>query len=220
VFYGCHDANWLSFYDWFRRNGMADACAPLNGLTQVAESAGWCWLHKGFVIISDRPATLHDERVNGTKWRRRLHNADGPSVTYRDGWSLHHWHGQPVPEWVIETPTVERISKEENTEIRRCAIENYGWDRYLDHSGVQPVSVTDDPGNPGHKLRLFDLPDGMQLFDEPVGLLVMENASRDLDGSRRTFAETVPADIREADVAAAWQFDVPVDVYRSCQRAT
>ena len=48
----------------------------------------------------------------------------------------------------------------------------------------------------------------------------MNNASRDRDGSRRRFAETVPAHIDGAVAAAAWQFDVPTDEYRQLARAT
>ena len=218
IVYGCHDAGWLSFYDWFGRHGLADVCAPLAGLTALARSAGWTWLHRGFVVISDRPATLHDEIVTGR--RRQLHNARGPSVTYRDGWSLHHWHGTLVPAWVIDNPTVQQIAAEKNTEIRRCAIESLGWPAYLQALNVQPISVEDDPGNPGHQLALYDVPDADRLFGGHVRLLVMDNASRDRDGSRRTFGETVPGHLTSAVDAAAWQFDTDPTIYRTLQRAT
>ena len=144
-----------------------------------------------------------------------------PALAWPDGMSVHAWHGTRVPAWVVnDDATVDRIQAEPNTEIRRCAIERFGWDRYLTSLGVQPVSVEDDPGNPGHILRLFDLPDSAQLYDEPVRLLVMENASLDRDGSRRTFAETVPGDIRSAVDAAAWQFDCDPGVYRRLVRAS
>jgi len=221
VGYGCHDADWLAFYDWYRRNGLEGATAPLLGLTRVARSSGWHWLHRGFAVITDRPAVLHDERVAGTAYLRRLHCSTGPSVAYRDGWSLWHWHGVSVPQWAIEAddPTGQ-IATEHNTEIRRCAIERYGWDRYLDRIGVTPVSVQADPGNAGHELRLYDLPRDHQVYGAPVRLLVMDNASRDRDGTRRRFAETVPADVPDAVAAAAWQFGVDRGVYAGLERAS
>ena len=215
--YGCHDAGWMSYYDWFRRNGLGDITTPLDGLTELAKSAGWCWFHRGFAVISDRPATLHDELVG--RYQRRLHNANGPAVTYRDGWSVWAWHGLNVPEWVITDPTIDRITAEKNTEIRRCAIESFGWGNYLTGIGANPVDVADDPGNPGHRLALYDIADD-DLFDGRVRLLVMENASRDRDGTRRTFAETVPADCLTAVSAAAWQFDTDPTIYAQLQRAT
>jgi hypothetical protein len=58
------------------------------------------------------------------------------------------------------------------------------------------------------------------LYGERVRLVVMENASRDRDGSRRRFAETVPASCVSAVGAQAWAFGVKEDVYRSLARAT
>lgn len=220
MFYGNDEAGWMSLYDWFAHHGLEDEVEPLQPLIRYSQAAGWCWMHAGFTVISDRPATLHDESTPGSEFGRRLHNETGPSVTYRDGWGLYHWHGQLVPEWVIEDCTVDRIASEANTEIRRCAIERYGWDRYLEHLGLVPVDVADDPGNPGHTLSLYTIPDAHQVYEEPVRMLVMENASLDRDGTRRTFAETVPDTIDSAIEAAAWQFDIPVDEYRSMVRAT
>jgi hypothetical protein len=215
MLYGCQDAGWLSYYDWFAHHGLSDICRPLEGLILLAQSAGWTLAYEHVAIVSDRPCILRDEG-----WRRRLHCDDGPSVAYRDGWELYHWHGQLVPQWVILDPTPARIEAEPNTEIRRCAIESYGWDRYVVDIDAALVDEADDPGNPGHTLRLYDVPPERQPYDEPTRVLVMANASRDRDGSRRQFAETVPASIGSAVEAAAWQFDVPADIYRSLERAT
>jgi hypothetical protein len=220
IIYGAHDVAWLAVYDWFAHHGLSKAVAPLSGIMQLARSAGWWWAHHGFAVVSDRPTTLHDERVAGTTHRRRLHNPTGPSVTYPDDWALWHWHGQLVPKWVIEAPTIDAIAGEPNTEIRRCGIESLGWGTYLRAIGARPVDTAPDPGNPGHNLELFDLPEQMQVYGQPVRLLVMRNASRDLDGSRRMFAETVPVAMPSAIAAAAWQFDVDPGIYAQLARAT
>jgi hypothetical protein len=138
----------------------------------------------------------------------------------RDGYKVWAWRGTRVPEWVITNPDLGPISRESNTEIRRCAIENYGWDRYLTAIGAEPVHTEPDPGNPGHTLALYDLPDAAQVYGSPVRLVVMHNASRDRDGGRRTFAETVPVDIQTAVGAQAWAFDTDETTYRSLARAT
>ena len=91
---------------------------------------------------------------------------------------------------------------------------------YLAALDVAPVSVEAAPGNPGHTLTLYDVPDAADLFGGEVRLLVMDNASLDRDRTRRTFAETVPADCASAIDAAAWQFSVDPDIYRTLQRAT
>lgn len=216
--YGCHDASWLAYYAWFHQHGLAGVCAPLEGLMLLARSAGWTLAHENIAIVSDRPLELHDELTGNVPHERRLHNADGPAVSYTDGWAVWSWHGTNVPAWVIKEPTVELIAAERNTEIRRCAIESFGWDRYLAALGVGPVDECDDPGNPGRRLRLFNVPPGV--YGGDVRLLVMENASLDRDGSRRTFAETVPASCGSALEAAAWQFQVDPAVYARLGRAS
>jgi hypothetical protein len=186
-----------------------------------ASGAGWWWPHTQFTIVADRPTSIHRERIGPSGWgSHQLHHPTGPAIAWGDEWQLWFWHGINVPSWVVEAPTVEQINAEPNTEIRRCGIESYGWDRYLDHLGVVPVDVAADPANPGHMLELYDLPVAAQLYPEPVRLVVMSNASLDRDGSRRRFAETVPADIGDAVSAQAWAFDVDPDVYRALERAT
>jgi hypothetical protein len=214
---------WRSWRDAFRRAGLE---LPNNLWDRFdaecqASQAGWWWPHTHFVIVADRPSFIHREQVAPQGWgSHQLHNPTGPSIAWGNEWALHHWHGTRVPAWVIEGPTPEMIAAEKNTEIRRCAIESFGWPEYLTALGVQPVSVEADPGNPGHDLTLYDVPDSRRLFGADVRLLVMRNASRDRDGSRRTFGETVPATCATAVDAAAWQFGCAPDIYRQLQRAT
>jgi hypothetical protein len=150
----------------------------------------------------------------------RLHSAGSPAWHWPTSEAIWSWRGTRVPEWVITDPTTSRIAAEANTEIRRCAIESLGWERYLSEIGAIPVSTEADPGNPGHQLHLYDVPDARQLYGGDVRVLVMQNASLDRDGKRRTFAETVPSTCRTAIEAAAWQFDLTPDTYRERARAT
>jgi hypothetical protein len=164
---------------------------------------------------------VHLEQVGPAGWgSHRLHNAVGPSMTWADGWAIWHWHGIRVPQWVITHPTIEKIQAEPNTEIRRCAIESFGWHNYLDAIAATEVSRQDDPGNPGFELALFDVPIGHNPYSDPVRLLVMQNASLDKDGTRRRYAETVPVTCKTAIEAAAWQFGVTEKVYATMGRAT
>ena len=53
---------------------------------------------------------------------RRLHHADGPALTYADGFAQYAWDGVLVERRIIEQPksiTVEQIEAEINAEIRR-----------------------------------------------------------------------------------------------------
>ena len=108
--------------------------------------------------------------------------------------------------------------KEPNSEIRRAALERIGWDRVIAEQGWKPIATCPDPGNDPHELALYALTE--QFYDEPVNLLLMTNGSPDRDGSLRQYAETVPASITDPLAAAAWQYDVPPEMYAQIKRRT
>lgn len=179
-------------------------------------SAGFWWPNRDFVMVCDLPAVLHIESAAGS---HRMHCESGPAVAWTDGWGIHMWHGTPVPADLIETGwDVERIMAERNTEIRRCAIEKMGWDRFVAAAKFRLADEADDPGNPGQILRLYDVP--RDVLDLPVRVLVAHNATRERDGSRHTFGLTVPTDCQTAVSAAAWTFDLSEKQYAGLARAT
>jgi hypothetical protein len=84
------------------------------------------------------------------------------------------------------------------------------------------VAECDDPGNPPHRLALYDLPaEWADMYNgQRVRVLLMSNASLDKGGHRRGFGETVPADIDDPVAASAWQFGVPAAAYKGLVRAS
>jgi len=161
--------------------------------------------------VSDRPSIIRTEPWAGRDGMVRLHCADGPSVRFRDGWTVHTWRGTRVPADLIEGDgwTPEQILKEANQEIRRCAVERQGgWPWFVDALGLRSIApAVPDPGNPGQYLALYDLPDDM--FEEPLRLLLCRNGTVEMDGTRRAFGLTVPAEITDPVGAAAWGYDDP-----------
>jgi hypothetical protein len=124
-----------------------------------------------------------------------------------------------VPRDLIEGHwSTSDILRHDNAEVRRCAIERMGWDRFVAEAGLRQVGDTvPDPGNPGHYLQLFDVPE--QVYDEPVRVLLCDNATPERDGTRRRFGLTVPADCPDPVAAAAWTFDLAADTYRQLEHA-
>ena len=186
---------------------------------------GWqemVWAYRGAGHIMEAielPDIVHARRTGPESFE--FHRSDGPAIRWSEyDVEAYVWHSTNVPRWVIMDPDPARIQHEPNSEFRRCAIEHIGWDEYLDYLEVEPIAEDPDPGNPGHVLRLYRLPASAQVWAQDVNLLVMENASLDRDGSRRTYAETVPAQITGAVEAAAWQFGVTAAEYRDIERAT
>jgi len=195
--------HWAGYYAWLdamRRIGVT-GLEPIAGQSQAARSAGWWWCYRHFAVVTDRPAELHRDPDG------RLHSAAGMAIRYRDGWGFHAWHGRRVPAWVIEAPAVEAIAAEPNIETRRCAIEALGWDRFTAEAQLTPAGTHPDPGNPGHDIELYDIPE--RLWGSPVRMALVTNGTPEADGSHRRFGLTVPATIKTPLAAAAWGYDDP-----------
>ncbi|MGN6199993.1 MAG: DUF6745 domain-containing protein [Humibacter sp.] len=186
---------------------------PWDGQQMVAQNAYWWWCFKGFAVLSERPTVISRDMQG------RLHNSRGPAVQWPDGWGFHVWHGTRVPEWVITNPTPDRIFAEKNTEIRRSAIEAFGWDQFIHASGMRLVSgPVPDPGNAPHDLSLYDLPENLRdLYDEPARVLLCTNGSPERTGEHHRFGLIVPAHHTDPVVAAADLYGWPVDDYRNLE---
>ncbi|MCO1654252.1 DUF6745 domain-containing protein [Pseudonocardia humida] len=192
--------------------------AATAALGDAVAALGWWWPLHGASVLVDRPTALHLDRD------QRLHRADGPAVTWADGWTTSSWHGTTVPDDLVAGAgwDLGRILTEPNAEVRRCAIERMGWARFVTAAGMAQVGADHpDPGNPGKVLRLYDLPERLRdLYPQPARVLLVVNASPDRDGTRRAFGLPVPADVPDALSAAAATFGVSAAEYASLDRAT
>ena len=209
------DAYWAALHVAAR---LSAALAPSPRLDSMARAIGavdhW-WPMRGAVVLTDRPTVIARDGQG------RLHSQTGPALAYADGWTIHAVHGVRVPAEVIEHPeaiTVDRILTAPNTEVRRVMIDLRGWDWFTAAAGLRLVDTADDPGNPGETITLWDLPE--QVYDEPVRVVLVTNASPERDGTRRRYGLTVPADCDSAEGAVAWTFGVDAGDYRSLARAT
>jgi hypothetical protein len=194
----------------------------LDALSSVVTETGWLIPTPDAVIVGARPAVLHRDA------RGDLHHPAGLALAYPDGWGCYAWHGRRVPDWVILAPSVEAIAAEENVEVRRCAIESLGWDRFIAEAGLVPVTAGDskdlaaahvpDPGNPGQHLVLYDVPE--RLWGGRVRLLMCTNGTPEGDGTRRRYGLKVPAHISDPVEAAAWTAGLGKDEYTRMVRRT
>ncbi len=203
---GCWWLGWQAYTSFFREVCRLDLPGDLwdrdHAYMQAQSAAGWWWPYRHFVMVSERPAYIHRERVGPDGWTsHRLHCPTGPAIGW-EGWQLHYWHGLRVPAWVVESPSAEAIAAEANVEVRRAGIESLGWDRFIADAELALVGTEPDPGNPGQVLRLYDVPE--RLWGGRVRLLLATNGSVERDGTRRTYGLTVPAEIEAPVTAAAW----------------
>jgi hypothetical protein len=165
--YGQHDANWLAFYDFFREVcGLRRQTKPLEGLTLLAQHAGWFLPHAKICWVAERHSFLHRDE-NG-----RLHCETGPALGYPDKYVLWMWHGITVTEQIImhpETLTSEQIRKEQNAEIRRCMVEKMGYRRFVELSEMKVIH-TDTLQSRFPSLEVSDLVDN----SDPAALVYSE----------------------------------------------
>lgn len=220
---GQHDADWVAYYQMHHQVtgapfGGADL-AQLDLWAALARSCGWWWPREDVCIVAERPLAVRREPVPGADHEEtRLHDANGPAVLFPDGWSVHSWHGTRVPAWVIETPTVDLITREANIEVRRCAIERIGWTTFIDMAGLALVAEAADPGNPGGDLRLYELPP--EPSGPPARLLLAVNGSVERDGTRRRYGLRVPPWFDDPIDAAGWSYGLTGAQYAHLRRRT
>ncbi|MEU6782999.1 DUF6745 domain-containing protein [Nonomuraea angiospora] len=222
--------SWLPLVDRFRQDtdtppehDLGQDTAPPHDSGQdpaLSAPAGWWWWpFLDFVMLCPRPAELHLEQVGeGAGATHRPHRADGPAAGWSDGFGVYFWHGTQVTRAVIDdTLTTDEILRETNAEIRRCAIERRGWDRFIDEAGLEQIgSAVPDPGNPGQTLTLHDVPE--DIYTTHVRVLLCTNGTVERDGTRRRFGLTVPAGCTDPIQAAAWTYGLTPAQYAGAQR--
>lgn len=147
--FGCHDASWLAFYDFFHTECGVDL-SILNGLWGLAKYCGWWVPFEKLCVFQHRPCEIH---MND---RGLLHREDGPTVLYRDGFSVWSINGVRVDEQIVmrpETMTVKQIEGEDNAERKRVMIERFGVSRYLSESEAKLLDADHEGARQGAAAR-------------------------------------------------------------------
>ena len=222
-FWGAWDYYWM-WLDGGRRVGAVYPSTLNDALDDhitICRNIGWWYPFNDFCILTDRPAHMHFDEQN------RLHSPDKPSISYRDGYSLWHIHGLPVPRQVIETPetlTFEQVRDEPNAEIRRHMLERFNGlydpdnhtlalSSWIQAGNLKPISREDIThkmqssamaiwrGMYGNRPVTCDLYRAELVDDEPLAILTVVCTS-----SAKVVPLRVPPTITDAAKARAWTF--------------
>ena len=190
MIYGAHDANWLSYYDFFHKVCEIEACGKLEGLFELAENCGWANVYEELVVLQHRPEVIKMDEQD------RLHCENGPAIRFRDGYSIYSWHGVRIPaEWIEDkaslTPAMALTWN--NVEQRRAACELLGWAKIL--ATLNCVVIDEDEDPEVGTLVEVDIPE--------IG---REKFLRVLCGTGREFALPVPPDMKTALQSNAWTY--------------
>jgi hypothetical protein len=128
--YGQWEATWISYYKFFRDECGLELDERMNDFITMAEHTCWVYIQQDTrtVYFCRKPIEVH--MLNGL-----LNNGDGPSVLFKDGFSVWSLEGHRVTEQIVMNPktlTVEQIHKEENSDIQTIMVDRFGWQEYIE----------------------------------------------------------------------------------------
>lgn len=134
-FCGSFEAGWLSYYTFFKQVVKINLTPLLDHFETISKYACYSYIHNRTVIFSRKPKEIHMQ--NGI-----LHNENGPSILFADGFSVYSLNGHRVSEQIVmrpETLTVKQIEGESNSDIQSIMLDRFGWERYIDECGAVAI---------------------------------------------------------------------------------
>lgn len=128
--YGQWEVTWISYYKFFRDECGLELDERMNDFITMAAHTCWVYIQQDTrtVYFCRKPTEVH--MVNGL-----LHNGDGPSVLFNDGFSVWSLEGHRITEQIVmnpETLTVEQIHKEDNSDVQTIMVDRFGWQKYIE----------------------------------------------------------------------------------------
>lgn len=153
-FLGAWDYYWIGFYMFAQHIGVKfNNQERLNYYKDYIDNAGIMYAYENIAFVSDRPEEFHFNK------EQLLHNEHGPSIKFRDGYSVYSWNGTKIPEkWITEGVDVTTALTWENAEERRCACEIIGWAKVLEDPSLNPKIIDEDLPHIGTLIQV-DLPE-------------------------------------------------------------
>jgi hypothetical protein len=154
---------WVSFFKYFERIGVLqnELFKNYSDLFIEANLYEWAKLEDRAVICRKPKYIKRDEQG-------RLNSTNSPAVEWVNGDKHYFAKGIEIPEsWIEEKVTLDDIKKANNAELRRIAIELYGYKEYVIDIGAKKIA-SDEWGD----LYRVELED-----DEPIVMVSVMNST-------------------------------------------
>jgi len=180
--------SYASMYDFGDRIGLDMDQEKLKMFLNWVRCCPYVTFSENKVYVSKKPSRLF---FNDNK---QLHNENGKSAEFSDGWGIYSINGVHVDEQIVmnpQTQSIKQIRDEENEEIKRIRIERYGWDDYLIESGAELINERRNDVD-GTNEYLFKTDDGM------VALMCICNSTG------KEFILEVPPQTKTCREAQSW----------------
>jgi hypothetical protein len=145
---GNMNSGYFSFYEFCEKGLGVSGYTPKwrSYLNTVKFGIFFCF--DDICIVSQKPISI--AMVNGL-----LHNPNGPSISYADGFEVYSLNGIKVTKELVMTPASELstdlVLKEKNAEIRREMVRKIGIERVIDKLGANVVDKWEE-------YELLDMP--------------------------------------------------------------
>lgn len=127
---------WISFFKYFERIGVLknELFKKYSDLFIGANIYEWAKLEDRAIICRKPLYIKRDERG-------RLNSTDGPAVQWINGDKHYFVKGIEVPEsWIQSKVTLDDIKNASNAELRRIAMELYGYKEYVIDIGAKKIA--------------------------------------------------------------------------------
>lgn len=154
---------WISFFKYFERIGVLqnDLFKRYSDLFIDSNIYEWAKLEDRAIVCRKPEYIKRDEQG-------RLHSINSPAVKWVNDDKHYFVKGIEVPEsWIEKKVTLEDIKNSSNTELRRIAMELYGYKEYVIDIGAKKVSQ-DEWG----ELYEVEVPE-----DEPIVMVSVLNST-------------------------------------------
>ena len=99
TFWGQHELYWIAYYDFCNLIGVSYNKSNriiLDKWLNIGKSTGWWIPFENVCFCFERHNILKTDN-NG-----KLHCVNGPAMAFKDGYSLYYWHGEQIPNNVID----------------------------------------------------------------------------------------------------------------------
>ena len=132
------DYGWVAFYDFIEKlKYFSYDYSDFDSFKLLLKSGVYDFIaFPSIVFVSSCPYEVHQESNN------RLHNINGPSVRFKDGYDVYAIHGRILPSWIWmdkDKITKDTFLKEKNAEIRASIYAVLGEKRIMEVLGAEEI---------------------------------------------------------------------------------
>jgi hypothetical protein len=154
---------WVSFFKYFERIGVLQNELFKNYSDLFIEANLYEWAK-----LEDRAVVCRKPKYIKRDEQGRLHSINSPAVEWINGDNHYFAKGIEIPEsWIENKVTLEDIKNANNAELRRIAMELYGYKEYVIDVGAKKIAS--DEWGELYKVEIEE--------DEPIVMVSVMNST-------------------------------------------